>query len=198
MAARPERPALRDRYDRRRRELLEAAVRVFARQGFDQTTMQDVAEELGLAAGALYHYFAGKDDLLAAICDELMDPLLERSSVLLAQAAPPDEHLRELLHLWVDHVVEHRDHMLVFQQERHVIEQGAQWRGARNARKKFERLLDDLLARVETQRGLALPDRRLVLGALLGMVNHTAQWYQPRGRLSPQDVADGYLDLVLG
>jgi hypothetical protein len=36
-----------------------------------------------------------------------------------------------------------------------------------------------------------------VLAALLGMVNHTPQWYQLRGRLTPEDVADGYLMLVL-
>jgi hypothetical protein len=41
-------------------------------------------------------------------------------------------------------------------------------------------------------------DRRLALVALLGMVNHTAQWYRPRGRLSPDQIADGYLDLLTG
>jgi len=40
-------------------------------------------------------------------------------------------------------------------------------------------------------------DPRLQLSALLGMVNHTAQWYRPRGRLSPEEIADGYVALVL-
>jgi hypothetical protein len=46
--------------------------------------------------------------------------------------------------------------------------------------------------------GGILDDDRLALAALLGMVNHTAQWYRSRGRLSPQDVADGYVDLLVG
>jgi hypothetical protein len=37
-----------------------------------------------------------------------------------------------------------------------------------------------------------------VVLALLGMVNHTAQWYRPRGALSSEQIADGYVDLVLG
>ena len=41
-------------------------------------------------------------------------------------------------------------------------------------------------------------DPRLALFALLGMVNHTAQWYRPRGRLSATEIADGYVDLLLG
>jgi hypothetical protein len=64
------------------------------------------------------------------------------------------------------------------------------------ARREFEQLLGDLLARVESEEGVAFGDRRLLLAALTGMVEHTAQWYQPRGRLSPHDVADGYLMLV--
>ena len=40
--------------------------------------------------------------------------------------------------------------------------------------------------------------RALALFALLGMVNHTAQWYRPRGRLSATEIADGYVDLLLG
>jgi hypothetical protein len=95
-------------------------------------------------------------------------------------------------------VTEHRDHMLVFQQERHVIEHGDQWRDIRASRKQFERLLEDVIERVHAAGQLTLPDERLVVAALLGgMVNHTVQWYRPRGRLSPTEIADGYVDLLV-
>jgi TetR/AcrR family transcriptional regulator, cholesterol catabolism regulator len=194
VSARPTRPALRERYDRRRAEVVLGAARVFARRGYDQTSVPELAEALGLAAGSLYHYFPSKEELLRAICDQLMDPLLERAETLLAEPREPDEQLRALVRLWVEHVVAHRDHMLVFQQERHVIERGAAWRGVRASRKAFERLAEDTLARVGTR---STPDLRLALSALLGMVNHTAQWYRPRGRLDAVDIADGYVDLLL-
>jgi AcrR family transcriptional regulator len=197
VVARPERPVLRERYDRRREAVLVDAARVFAARGYDQTSMQDLADALGRAAGGIYHYFGGKEALLRGICDDLVEPLLEQARELLAGAAEPEERLRALVRLWVAHVVEHRDHMLVFQQERHVIEAEAPWAGVRETRKRFEQLVDGVLAEVEAAGLLAAGDRRLALSALLGMVNHTAQWYRPRGRLTAQDVADGYVALLL-
>ena len=198
MATAPTRPALRQRYDRRRQRAVYQAAKVFAKRGYDQTTMQELASSMGLATGALYHYFGAKEQLLRAICDQLMEPLLERGRELAAVDAPAREQLRALVRLWVAHVVEHRDHMLVFQQERHLIERGDAWRGVRASRKQFERLLADLLARVQDTNGGLPGDRRLALSALLGMVNHTPQWYRRNGRLAPQEVADGYVDLLLG
>lgn len=194
---RPERAALRDRYDRRQAEVALDAARVFAARGYDQTSVPQLASELGLAAGSLYHYFGGKEQLLIAICNELMEPLLARAATLEAQALPPAEHLRALVRAWVAHVVEHRDHMLVFQQERHVIDHGDQWRAVRADRKRFETLVDSALAAIEATGDARFTDRRLALAALLGMVNHTAQWYRSRGRLTPEAIADGYVDLLL-
>ncbi len=171
-----------------------AAARVYATRGYEQTTMQELAEEAGIAAGGLYHYVGSKEALLIAICDQLMDPLLDDARALLEADQAPEEQLRALVRLWVAHVVEHRDHLLVFQQVRHVVERGEQWKQVRAARKAFERLVEDVLDRC----GSELVDRRLALSALLGMVNHTAQWFRPRGRLSPEEVADGYCDLLLG
>ena len=198
VTARPTRPALRERYDRRRAEVVLGAARVFAQRGYDQTSVPELAEALGLAAGSLYHYFGGKEQLLRAICDQLMDPLLERAEELLAQPREPADQLRALVRLWVEHVVAHRDHMLVFQQERHVIERGAAWRGVRASRKAFERLAEAALERAGADPARPPGDPRLALFALLGMVNHTAQWYRPRGRLGAAQIADGYVDLLLG
>jgi AcrR family transcriptional regulator len=200
VATAPTRPALRERYDRRQETLVRRAARAFARRGYDQTTMQELAATMDLATGALYHYFGAKEQLLRAICDQLMEPLLERARELVAQDASPPDRLRALVRLWVQHVTEHRDHMLVFQQERHVIETGSAWRGVRASRKAFERLVADALADAVRGAGPAGAGgrSRLDLLALLGMVNHTAQWYRPRGELTPAQIADGYVDLVLG
>jgi TetR/AcrR family transcriptional regulator, cholesterol catabolism regulator len=194
----PQRPALRERYDRRQDALVLAAASLFAQRGYDQTSMADLAGALGIAAGGVYHYFGGKEALLRRICLELTEPLHPRAQAALAGHDDPAARLRALVRVWVAHVVEHRDHMLVFQQERHVIEDGAQWRAVRASRKRFEELIDGVLAEVAGDPRARFADRRIALSALLGMVNHTAQWFRPRGRLSPQEIADGYVDLLLG
>jgi AcrR family transcriptional regulator len=179
VASRPTRPALGARYDRRRDDVVQHAARVFARRGYDQTSMQELAHELGVATGGLYHYFGGKQHLLSAICDALMDPLLDRAEELEERGLRPAEHLGALVRAWVDHVVSRRDHMLVFQQERHVIESGASGPACDAGASSSSGAWRTCSARVEADGDARYEDRRLALSALLGMVNHTAQWYRP-------------------
>jgi len=194
----PTRPALRARYEAKRSEVIATAAKLFAERGYGATSMSELTEATGLAAGGLYHYIEGKDDLLIAICDELLEPLLERAREIVAANMPPGDQLRQLVEAWVAHVVEHRHHMLVFTQERQAIERQRRWRHVRSQRKAFEQILDDLLARGEADGTMTFADRRLSLLALLGMVNYTPQWVRPGGRLSPTEIAAGYCAMVLG
>jgi TetR/AcrR family transcriptional regulator, cholesterol catabolism regulator len=194
----PTRPALRRRYDRRQERVIQVAAELFAERGYDATSMTDLSDATGLAAGGLYHYIGSKKQLLFRICDELMEPLLEEARAIVATDAPADVQLRGLLRAWLEHIARHRHHMMVFQQERHLIERDPQWRTVRRQRKDFELILDDVLERCEREGRLSFPDRALALRALLGMVNHTASWLRPRGRLSPEQIADGYLELLMG
>src|ERR1700749_1931409 len=142
---RPTRPKLRARYDRKQQQVIRDAARVFAEHGYDQTTIQDLAQAIDLAAGGIYHYVGSKEQLLALICDQLMDPLLERAVELLEGAGEPADQLRALVRLGVIHVIEHRNPMRVFQQERRVIEGGPQGRAVRKSRKQFERIVEQLI-----------------------------------------------------
>lgn len=194
----PERPALRARYEGRRAEVIAAAAKQFAENGYAATSIADLTAATGLAAGGLYHYIGSKEALLAAICDELLEPLLDQAREIAASdELSPKGQLRALLRAWLAHIESHRDHMLVFSQERQVIEREPQWRQVRRRRKEFEEILDDVLRRGEESGAMVFEDRALTLRALLGMVNYTPQWLRNRGRLSAEEIADGYCDLVL-
>lgn len=193
----PTRPALRARYEERRKELIDAAARAFAEGGYKETSIADLTAATGLAAGGIYHYVGSKESLLIAICDDLLAPLLAEAHEIIAAGEPPERQLRRLLRAWLTHVATHRDHMLVFAQERHLIERESQWRAVRRQRKQFEELLDGILARGEAEGSMAFDDRGLTLLALLGMVNYTPTWLRPHGRLSAVEVADGWCDMIL-
>lgn len=193
----PSRPLLRDRFDRRQEAVVDAAAAVIAERGFEATSIADLSDRTGLAAGGLYHYIGNKDRLLALICDALLEPLLATVHGILAEDRPAEDQLRAVIRAWLEHVESHRDHMLVFVQERRAMERGPQWRDVRRRRREFERLLEEILARGEAEGSMRFEDRRLTLLALLGMVNYTPQWLRPRGRLSATVIADGYTDMVL-
>lgn len=68
-------PRVNDAYlEARRREILDAAMTCFSRDGFHRTTMQDIVRETGISAGALYRYFPGKAEIVAAIAEERRAP----------------------------------------------------------------------------------------------------------------------------
>lgn len=90
----------RDKNDKYKR-ILEAAVRVFARQGFFQSTVSQVAREAGVADGTIYLYFKNKDDILVQFCSYKMKQVFEgfRSEVDRADTAPQKLRLLIRRHL---------------------------------------------------------------------------------------------------
>jgi AcrR family transcriptional regulator len=71
--------------DARREQILAAARRCFLRDGFHNTSMQDLFAESGLSAGAVYSYFAGKDDVIVAIAEQNMRSVTETINEIAAQ-----------------------------------------------------------------------------------------------------------------
>ncbi|HEX8054555.1 MAG TPA: helix-turn-helix domain-containing protein [Thermoleophilaceae bacterium] len=75
-----------------REELLAAALRVFARRGYTQAGVDEIAAEAGYSKGALYWHFAGKEDLLLSLLDERIDAPM-RSMLALLETAPPERDM---------------------------------------------------------------------------------------------------------
>jgi TetR/AcrR family transcriptional regulator, fatty acid metabolism regulator protein len=80
--------------EEKRRRILDAAVRVFARRGFHASRVGDIAEEAGIAHGLLYHYFSSKDEVLQTVFRENWSELLDRFEQVEASDQPADEKLR--------------------------------------------------------------------------------------------------------
>jgi TetR/AcrR family transcriptional regulator, fatty acid metabolism regulator protein len=83
--------------EEKRRLILDAAVRVFARDGFHTSRVGDIAEEAGVAHGLLYHYFSSKDEVLQTVFRENWAELLERFEAVEASDEPADEKLRGIV-----------------------------------------------------------------------------------------------------
>jgi AcrR family transcriptional regulator len=86
----------------KRRIILDAAVRVFARQGFHTCRVSDIADEAGVAYGLVYHYFQSKDEVLDTLFLERWDVLLEAIREVDASDAPARAKLRAIAGFIVD------------------------------------------------------------------------------------------------
>lgn len=83
--------------EEKRQLILDAAVRVFARDGYHTSRVADIATEAGIAHGLLYHYFRSKDEVLTTLFRENWSELLGRLRVVEASDSPADEKLRGIV-----------------------------------------------------------------------------------------------------
>ena len=86
----------------RRRQILNAAVRVFARQGFHTCRVSDIADEAGVAYGLVYHYFSSKEEILDTLFTERWGLMLEAIVAADAAASSPREKLESIAAFIVD------------------------------------------------------------------------------------------------
>ena len=97
--------------------ILRAATKLFARRGFFNAQVADVAREAGVAAGTVYLYFQSKDDLLISIFERTMHEGLEAGRQALAGVSDPVERLRRLARVHLERLGQDRDLAVVFQVE---------------------------------------------------------------------------------
>ena len=101
----------------KRDAILRAATKVFAQNGFFQSQVADVARVAGVAAGTVYLYFQGKDDLLVSIFERSMNEVLAEGRAAIAQITDPAERLGKLAHLHLERLGRDKDLAVVFQVE---------------------------------------------------------------------------------
>ena len=180
----------------RHEELLAAAVRLFRRKGYHDTSMQDLAEAVGVQRGSLYHYIEAKEDLLWEIMDRAMRRLLDAVEPVAASSAPASEKLRRAVEAHLSVAAAHRDELTVLHVELKSLSPARRQRMLA-LRDRYEGLFRAIVAE-GVQRGEFRPlDPKTVGLALLGACNWFTTWFRPEGPLSFQDFARAFADLFL-
>jgi AcrR family transcriptional regulator len=183
-------PGVRDR-------VLTAAVELFAAQGYDATSVAQVAERAGVAKGGFYHHFASKQELLFAVYGDLISRQLEGMQRILDARHEPSATLRELIEDLVISTAASSERALVSFREIANLdsERGSQLRAARrryhDAVIKFVRdgQADGSFARVASPETITF--------TIFGVINELPLWYRQGGRKRPAQIANELADFVL-
>jgi len=177
--------------------LLRAATHLFRTKGYDRTTVRDLAKEVGIQSGSLFHHFKSKEDILAAVMGETIVVCTQRMhDALIGRSSAPDK-LLALLECEIQSVLgEHGDGLgvLVFEWNRLSEEKRPP---ILELREEYERLWLDTLVEADRDGLLSIDPammRRFLLGALSWIVN----WYNPNGKLTVEDLAQNALRMILG
>lgn len=163
-------------------EIYEQATRLFAERGFAGTSLQDIAEAVGLTRPALYHYVSNKDDLLAKLVAEITeDSAAGMAAVAERSGLAPDEQLRQIIS---DAVRRQGDHAARFRllilSEAELPEPIAAVHAA--GRRAVLRTLTSVIAHGVDEGVFRPVDPRTAALGVLGMTNWVAWWYTPGGR----------------
>jgi AcrR family transcriptional regulator len=179
-----------------RQEMLRVAARLFQQQGYNATSMNDVAAALKLSKGGLYHHFQSKDEILFDLMTHALDLTQERVIDPLRNIADPEQRLRTLIRLHVDLIMSGRDREItVLLHENHPLPPSLRKRI--NARKKeYIHFMETLIAAVQqARRTTRTVSARAATFALLGMINWIYQWYKPEGALNAEQIAQQYTEI---
>ncbi|AXQ58002.1 TetR/AcrR family transcriptional regulator [Streptomyces koyangensis] len=179
------------------RRLLAAATRLFADQGYDRTSVQEIVEAAGVTKGALYHYFGSKEDLLQEVYARLLRLQQERLDMYAGSQEPVEERLRAAAADVVVTTIENLDDASIFFRSIHQLspEKNKQVRAERRRyHERFRALVEE-----GQQAGVFTRDipADLVVDYHFGSVHHLSTWYRPDGPLTPQQVATHLADLLL-
>ncbi|THA27161.1 TetR/AcrR family transcriptional regulator [Streptomyces sp. RKND-216] len=177
--------------------LLAAATRLFADQGYDRTSVQEIVEAAGVTKGALYHYFGSKDDLLHEIYGRLLRLQQERLDAVAGREASVESRLRDAAADVVVTTIDNLDDARIFFRSMHQLSDEKQ-KQVRAERRRYHERFRALIE--EGQRGGVFSDATpadLVVDYHFGSVHHLSSWYRPEGPLSPQQVADHLAGLLL-
>ncbi len=185
---------VRRRSEQRRREILQAASRVFRQNGFATAGMREIAEEADLSPGNLYHYFKGKQEILYFCQDRALDLMLEALDRANQEIGSIGSKLRSVLSSHIrcilDDMAGSAAHLAV-----DALPPDLRTRIVRK-RDRYEQGVRKLVQTGEKQGEFTVGDAGMITRAMFGAMNWTVQWFDPTGPYTAAQVAEvtaGYL-----
>lgn len=175
--------------DARRDEIAGVAAVLFNDKGFHNTSMEDVADAIGIRKPTLYHYVKSKAQLVSWIHDECVAAVLPTLKQYIADDLAPPEVLRRVAADIFGLLESKPGYLRVFFENHRELPPREHSR-ARKLRDEYYTLVKSVLDRGADEGVFRIEDTSLTALAFFGMCNWAYQWYRPGGSVAPSDIAD--------
>jgi AcrR family transcriptional regulator len=186
-----------DDYQDKRQAILDAAAILFARSGYANVKMMDIAQACGASKSMLYHYFPRKEDVLFQIMKEQVQSYLEATEAVLAQPSPPRDRLRAFVTMWVRKSTQARARITVLMYELKFLPRRQRAIVSEVARRLIDRVAE-IVSQVNPELKEGGPPRHRTYTLLLfGLLNWTEVWFRSTGPLGPDEMAEMIQGLFL-
>ncbi len=185
-------PLTEEDLDRRRHEIFNASVALFLKRGFQETTMQQIADSAGMGKSTLYDYFATKDEILVSYVEDAIFDLTEQARRIASKDIPSAEKLRQVMHLHLEYLVANKEFYtrLTFEVQRLGLESQRRIQARRHA---YQDLLRQFIEDA-VQEGTFRPvDSLLAARTIMVLLTPVAYTTRPTG--TPDAMLDETLDI---
>lgn len=181
----------------RRHEMTAAAARLFSERGYHGTSMQQLADALGLLKGSLYAHVGSKQELLFDVVDEGAERFLARGRDALDMTGTAAGRLEAFMVGHVETAIEHLDAATVFLNEwRYLSEELRSI--VRAKRHRYEGMVRSIIAGgVATREFRSDADIDMTARFVLSAGNWVYTWYRPGGSLTPRDIGRTYTHMLV-
>jgi AcrR family transcriptional regulator len=180
----------------RYRAILETAARVICLKGYEGTSMQEIAQACELTKAGLYHHIQSKENLLLAIMDYGMDLFEEQVLSQVSSIPDPVLRLKACMVRNIKLVTRGWSKEITIILHEHATLHGPAGAHINVRKKKYVRFLEASFQEA-IDKGLIRPvNPKVAAFSFLGMVLWIYKWFQPDGKLSDEEVAEGMIDLL--
>jgi TetR/AcrR family transcriptional regulator, cholesterol catabolism regulator len=181
----------------RSQDVLDAAVRVFHKKGYASASIQDIADEVGVLKGSLYHYIDSKEDLLARLFEDSAGHFMAMLDEAGKLDAPPVERLHRFAYSCSYWYLQNIERVTIYANEwKHLT--GKRRKVVEGIREDYERRLASLIGEVR-EAGEARPDLDVNFATyyIFGALNGLPDWYRRRGPDPAERIAESYSGLIV-
>lgn len=178
--------------------IMNVAMHLFGKQGFNGTSMRDIANAVGLLPGSLYAHIDSKEAVLLEIVADGIGRFLSAVEPYVGASGNPVDRLRKMISAHVEVVADNPERsQVVFHQWRFLSPENLP--EAIKRRRRYEACFVETLEE-GSRAGLIRSDLNLKVSVLtiLGALNWTPEWFSPDGRLSAAELGDLMADTLLG
>ncbi len=185
------------RYDQKLEHILRTSARIFAEKSYHSTSMRDIARETNVSLAGLYHYCKSKGELLFLIQDHCFGRVLERLEERITEVSDPFEKLRVFIDNHLSFFAANMAEMKVLSHEAESLA-GDLHKDVSTKKDRYAKLARKILREIQEQNGTrGSVDVTVATYALFGMMNWIYNWYDPRGKLSVNQLVDNITRLFL-
>ena len=179
----------------RRPQIIQVSTRLFREKGYHATSLDDIADRIGFTKPAIYYYFDSKEDILFSIVDGIVEDALQRMRAIAARDASAADRLHDLLVENTRVILENLDANTVFYNERGLLSPERE-KMIRARERAYTKVVRDLYKEGVAAGELLDIDPTIATSTLLGASIWSYRWFDTKGRLSSEQVANNVADLL--